>query len=84
MEQSMLDKCIGEAWLQYKLWQTVGKLDRQSAGKVNVHMPLRENQRENTYNIDEYVGAAEECGEEFSKDYMKSIVKYLKMNQKVP
>ena len=33
--------------------------------------------------FEEYVGAAEECGEEFSNDYMKSIVKYLKMNQKV-
>ena len=43
-----------------------------------------ENQRKTHITFDEYVGAAEECGEEFSKDYMKSIVKYLKMNQKVP
>jgi len=33
--------------------------------------------------FDEYVGAAKECAEEFSKDYMKSIVKYLKMNREI-
>ena len=73
----MLDKCIGEACLQYKLWQTVGELNRQSPGKVNVYVPLRENQKKAYMTFEEFVGAAEECGVEFSNDYMKSIVKYL-------
>ena len=75
LEKHGYDSKYGKQW---------GSLVDKALAKAMCTCRHEKMKRKDNMTFQEYINAAEECGEEFSKDYTKSIIKYLKMDPEMP